>query len=196
MSDLLTLETLSKRLGGIPISTLKHRIQQLGIPAAARGSRNKLLFDERAVALLEASDQLMKEGHGINTTRRMLKLDVPAEEPPIADEQSAQDGEVAAAPQPRSERKSPRASEGLEHSLQQLAEALSSAMEQLDAKDRLITQLQEELRRTAEASATFQQKTFYLQSELQRLQGELKESRRPQSKEQAPWHRLWKREPN
>jgi DNA-binding transcriptional MerR regulator len=176
MSDLLTLESLSKRLGGIPISTLKHRINQLGIPAAARGSRNKLLFDERAVALLEASDQLMREGHGINTTRRMLNIETP----PMAEAELEEEAVVVpmAPGQP----------------LQQLADALSSALAQIEAKDVLINQLQEELRRTAEASATFQQKTFYLQGELQRLQGELKDARRPTPKEGAPWQRLFKKE--
>jgi DNA-binding transcriptional MerR regulator len=186
MSDLYTLESLSKRMGGIPISTLKHRINQLGIPAAARGSRNKLLFDERAVALLEASDQLMREGHGINTTRRMLNIETP----PIV-EPEHEDGAPLPAPM--------HANAGLEQSLQQLADALTAALARLEAKDALINQLQEELRRSAEASATFQQKTFYLQGELQRLQGELKDARnRPPAKDGgAPWNRLFnKKDPS
>lgn len=185
MSDLYTLETLSKRLGGIPISTLKHRINQLGIPAAARGSRNKLLFDERAVTLLEASDQLLKEGHGINTTRRMLKLD--EELPVLVEAEAGEELQVAV----------PAAPAGLEHALQRLADGLTAALEQIEAKDRQIAQLQDELRRTAEASATFQQKTFYLQGELQRLQGELKEARnRPAGNAQAPWQRFFKKDPS
>ncbi|MDB5096265.1 MAG: hypothetical protein JWM80_686 [Cyanobacteria bacterium RYN_339] len=177
MSELFTLESLSKRLGGIPISTLKHRINQLGIPASARGSRNKLLFDERAVLLLEASDQLMREGHGINTTRRMLNIEtLPLVEAELEDEPAPAPVEIG-------------------HPLQQLADALTSALAQIEAKDAQINQLQDELRRASEASATFQQKTFYLQGELQRLQGELKEARQPASKEGAGWQRLWKREP-
>jgi len=177
MSELYTLESLSKRLGGIPISTLKHRINQLGIPASARGSRNKLLFDDRALGLLEASDQLMREGHGINTTRRMLNIETP----PIVELEPLEETVPAASPA------------GQEAPLQQLADALTSALAQIEAKDALINQLQDELRRTAEASATFQQKTFYLQGELQRLQGELKEAKnRPAAKEaSAPWNRLF-----
>lgn len=196
MTDLLTLESLSKRLGGIPISTLKHRIQQLGIPAAARGSRNKLLFDERAVALLEASDQLIREGHGINTTRRILKL------APLADGSALESVDDDRPDPPHASPGGPADLEGasatppLDASLRTLADALTTALEQLQAKDRQIDQLQEELRRTAEASATFQQKTFYLQGELQRLQGELKDARRPPGKDQpGAWQRLWKREP-
>jgi hypothetical protein len=182
MSELYTLESLSKRLGGIPISTLKHRINQLGIPAAARGSRNKLLFDERAAGLLEASDQLMREGHGINTTRRMLNIETP----PLVEIEPLEEGAQAPMLAPA----------GLDGQLQQLADALTSALAQLEAKDAQINQLHEELRRTAEASATFQQKTFYLQGELQRLQGELKDARnRPPAKEGgAPWNRLFKKD--
>lgn len=177
MSDLYTLEDLGKRLGGIPISTLKHRIQQLGIPAAARGSRNKLLFDERAVGLLEASDQLMKEGHGINTTRRLLKLDL-MDDAPTGDEATEA---LPAAPQ------------SLEASMEQLAQSLAGMLARLEAKDQELARLHEELRRSTEASATFQQKTFYLQGELQRLQGELKEARTKNGAKDAPWQKLWKR---
>jgi DNA-binding transcriptional MerR regulator len=189
MSDLYTLESMSKRLGGIPISTLKHRIQQLGIPASARGSRNKLLFDERAVALLEASDQLMREGHGINTTRRLLKLESASESVPVLKAEQTPQMSVA--------RAIDLDGTGIEQALTQLADALGKALAQLESKDRQIDQLQEDLRRTSEASATFQQKTFYLQGELQRLQGDLKDARRPPSKDQqGAWQRLWKREPN
>jgi hypothetical protein len=195
MSELYTLETMSKRLGGIPLSTLKHRIQQLGIPASARGSRNKLLFDERALALLEASDHLMREGHGINTTRRLLKIGAITDGVPALPQViPAGEGETSMASS-AGIREGDRDRSELEIALIPLAEALNVALAQLEAKDRQLTQLQDDLRRTAEASATFQQKTFYLQGELQRLQAELKDARRPTAKDPAPWQRLWKRDP-
>ncbi|HEY9722186.1 MAG TPA: hypothetical protein V6D47_09235 [Oscillatoriaceae cyanobacterium] len=178
MPELYTLETLSERLGGVPLSTLKHRITQLGIPAAARGSRNKLLFDERAAKMIEASDQLLKQGNGISSTRRLLGLE-EAETARI---------EIATTEPVPTPTLAPAADSD---ALDRLARALEQALAQLESKDAQIAQLNEELRRATEASATFQQKTFYLQSELQRLQGELKEAFKL-SKER-PWERLFKR---
>lgn len=179
MPELYTLETLSERLGGVPLSTLKHRIAQLGIPAAARGSRNKLLFDERAAKMIEASDQLLKQGNGLSSTRRLLGLE-DAEQPPEAAMPATPAVPAAASSVPADSGALERLARGLEHALEQIA-----------SKDAQIAQLNEELRRATEAAATFQQKTFYLQSELQRLQGELKEAFKL-SKER-PWERLFKR---
>lgn len=171
--ELYTLEALSERLGGVPLSTLKHRIAQLGIPASARGSRNKLLFDERAAALIEASDQLLREGHGLVTTRRMLGLEGEGE------------GEIegmieSVSPEPDL---SP---------LDRLSRALETALRQTEDKDRQIMQLQDELRRSAESAATYQQKVFYLQAELQRVKEELKEA----FKAQKGWKALFSKREN
>lgn len=178
--DLYTLETLSERLGGVPLSTLKHRIGQLGIQPAARGSRNKLLFDERAATLIEASDQLLKQGNGLATTRRMLGLDPEA----ASDTPTSMEVVVEAAVPPAGD------------SLDRLSHALTLALEQLQAKDQQVTQLQEELRRVSEANATYQQKVFYLQGELQRAKEDLKEAFKQLSgpKETRPWERLFKRD--
>lgn len=207
MDDLYTLEDLSRRLGNIPISTLKHRIHQLGIPAAARGSRNKLLFEPALIDLLEAADRLIRDGHGIHSVRRVLKLnDAPATaatpgpddegaafEPPSDD---ALGGLTSAVPVA-----SAATADGA--ALERLSRSLESVLEQLAGKDRQLESLQNELRRALEAAATFQQKTFYLQGELQRLQGELREARRSPDPAVVQginlgigplaWKRLWKR---
>lgn len=177
--DLYTLESLSERLGGIPLSTLKHRIAQLGIPPAARGSRNKLLFDERAATLIEASDQLLRQGNGLATTRRMLGLDLG--------EDGVAEAVVAEAPAASA----PVSGD----SLDRLSHALTLALEQLQAKDQQINQLQEELRRVSEANASYQQKVFYLQGEQQRLKEDLKEAfKQGGAKESRPWEKLFRRD--
>lgn len=172
--ELYTLEALSERLGGVPLSTLKHRIAQLGIPASARGSRNKLLFDERAAALIEASDQLLREGHGLTTTRRMLGLEGEGEILDAAIETLV----PRVAPEPDVE------------GLDRLGRALETALGQIADKDRQIAQLQDELRRSAESAAAYQQKVFYLQAELQRVKEELKEA----FKAQKGWKALFRRD--
>lgn len=175
--ELYTLESLSERLGGIPLSTLKHRIAQLGIQPTARGSRNKLLFDEKAAALIEASDQLLRQGNGLTTTRRILGLE----------------GGTEGAPEPAEEPLMPVAALPEDHdSLARLSRALAHALAQIEEKDGQIARLHEELRKSTEAAATFQQKTFYLQSELQRLQGELREALK-QARDKG-WKGLFRRE--
>jgi DNA-binding transcriptional MerR regulator len=177
--DLYTLESLSERLGGVPLSTLKHRIAQLGIPPAARGSRNKLLFDERAATLIEASDQLLRQGNGLATTRRMLGLD--------PDELIEAEAVVAA--------EKPVAAPVEGDALDRLSHALTIALEQLQAKDQQINQLQDELRRVSEANASYQQKVFYLQGEHQRLKEELKVAfKQGGAKAGRPWQTLFKRD--
>lgn len=195
MDELYTLEDLSRRLGNIPISTLKHRIHQLGVPAAARGSRNKLLFDPAMIGVLEAADRLIREGNGIHSVRRVLGLnDAPAA---AAAEASADDQPgVLSAVVPA------EADDG--GALDRLSRSLEHMLDQLTGKDRELAQLQQELRHALEAAATFQQKTFYLQAELQRLQGELREARRTEVPDvppglnlrigPLPWKRLWRKE--
>ena len=181
--ELYTLETLSERLGGVPLSTLKHRIAQLGIQPTARGSRNKLLFDERAAALIEASDQLLRQGNGLSTTRRMLGLEEGAVPPSDLPEEQP----FAPAETPRVTMAPPDQS-----ALDRLSHALTHALAQIEEKDQQIARLHEELRKSTEAAATFQQKTFYLQAELQRLQGDLKEAMKRAS--EKGWKGLFRRE--
>lgn len=176
-NDLYTLEALASRLGNLPLSTLKHRVQQLGLQAAARGPRNKLLFDPTALEQLAAASVLLRDGHDLQAVRRQLGL------APAPDAESTP-GEAAIAP------------------LDRLARALEATLSQLAAKDQLLLALHEELRRAQETAATYQQKTFYLQSELQRMQGELRASRKLERPEPTmpgtgltlgplPWRRLW-----
>lgn len=201
LEDLYTLDELSRRLGNIPISTLKHRIQQLGIPAAARGSRNKLLFDPAMVEVLEQADRLIRDGQGIPSVRRVLKLqDAPAPEAADAGEDAPDD-----APEAAMTAVVPQASAPDGDALDRLSRALEHALEQIAAKDHHLLQLQAELRHAQEAAATFQQKTFYLQGELQRMKEDLREARRaPDPAAVAPglnlglgptaWKRLWKKD--
>lgn len=199
MDDLYTLDDLSRRLGNIPISTLKHRIHQLGIPAAGRGSRNKLLFDPAMVGVLEQADRLIRDGRGIPSVRRALGLhDAPppaiAEDaPPVPDAFHEEAATLTAVV--------PAAGDALDR----LSRSLEQALGQLDRKDQELAQLHQELRHAQEAAATFQQKTFYLQGELQRLKEELREARRAAVAEvppglnlgigPLPWKRLWKKDP-
>jgi DNA-binding transcriptional MerR regulator len=206
VDDLYTLEDLSRRLGNIPISTLKHRIQQLGLPAAARGSRNKLLFDAGAIAVLEAADGLIRDGHGIHSVRKVLKLEDAAPAPAPADAPVDGDasiaGELAVLTAVVPAASAPAAVDG--EALDRLSRSLEHVLEQLALKDRQLEQLQQELRHAQEAAATFQQKTFYLQGELQRIQGDLREARRAPAADVAtglnlgigplPWKRLWKKD--
>lgn len=202
MDDLYTLDDLSRRLGNIPISTLKHRIQQLGIPAAARGSRNKLLFDPAMIEVLEQADRLIREGRGIPSVRRVLKL----QDPLAPAEAEADDAPPTVdAPADLATAVVPQAAPADGAALDRLSRALEHALEQIAAKDHHLLQLQAELRHAQEAAATFQQKTFYLQGELQRMKEELREARRaPEPAVVAPglnlglgptaWKRLWKKD--
>ncbi len=204
MDDLYTLEDLSRRLGNIPISTLKHRIHQLGLPAAARGSRNKLLFDPAMIDVLEAADHLIRDGHGIHSVRRVLKLSDGAAAPAQEDEGACIETPIDEFPLALTSvvPVAPAAAAG--DALDRLSRSLEHVLEQLAGKDRQLESLQTELRRAQEAAATFQQKTFYLQGELQRLQGELREARQSPVPAVAPginlgigplpWKRLWRKE--
>lgn len=172
--DLYTLERLSDRLGGVPLSTLKHRIGQLGIEPAARGPRNKLLFDERAATLIEASDTLLKQGNGMATTRRMLGLDPEGEVVEAVVPEAAPSGDA----------------------LDRLSHALTMALEQIQAKDQQVNQLQEEVRKLSEANASYKEKVFYLQADLQRVKEDLKEAFKQQGapRDAKPWEKLFRRE--